>query len=82
MEGRRVQIRMSDGQVAKNVSYILGMFSVCLASLAARVIPLAARALPTILSGLTTGLLSGGISKANSGDGVEWSGDVKAMVSI
>ena len=39
-----------------------------LASLAARAIPFAARALPTILSTLTTGLLSGGISKAISGD--------------
>ena len=40
-----------------------------LASLAARAIPLPARALPTILSGLTTGLLSGGICKAISGSG-------------
>ena len=40
-----------------------------LASLAARVIPIAARVLPTILSGLTTGLLSGGINKAISGRG-------------
>ena len=32
--------------------------------------PLVARALPTILSGLTTGLLSGGINKAISGKGV------------
>ena len=40
-----------------------------LASLAARVIPLVTRALPTILSGLTTGLLSGGINKAISGKG-------------
>ena len=42
-----------------------------LASLAARAIPLAARALPTILSGLTTGLLSGGINKAISGSGAD-----------
>ena len=40
-----------------------------LASLAARAIPLAARALPAILSGLTTGLLSGGINKAINGSG-------------
>ena len=40
-----------------------------LASLAARAIPLAAHALPAILSGLTTGLLSGGINKAISGSG-------------
>ena len=39
------------------------------ASFAARAIPLAARVLPTILSGLTTGLLSGGINKAISGSG-------------
>ena len=42
---------------------VLGM----LASLAACAIPLAARVLPTILSGLTTGLRSGGINKAISG---------------
>ena len=41
-----------------------------LASLAARATPLAARALPTMLSGLTSGLLSGGINKAISGDGL------------
>ena len=35
-----------------------------------RAIPLAARALSTILTGLTTGLLSGGINKAISGDGL------------
>ena len=40
-----------------------------LASLAARVIPLAARVLPIILSGLTTGLLSGGINKVINGSG-------------
>ena len=69
VEGRRAQIRMSARKVAKNVSYtgvVLGM----LASLAARAIPLTARALPTILAGLTTGLLSGGINKAISGDGL------------
>ena len=31
---------------------------------------LAARALPTLLTGLTAGLLSGGISKAISGNGL------------
>ena len=41
-----------------------------LASVAARAIPLAARVLPTILTGLTTGLLSGDINKAISGDGL------------
>ena len=35
-----------------------------LASLAVHAIPLAALVLPTILSGLITGLLSGGINKA------------------
>ena len=54
--------------MAKNVSYPGGFIDM-LASLAAR-------ALPTILTGLTTGLLSGGISKAISssgtaGDGIE-----------
>ena len=60
---------MSARQVAKNVSYT-GVFLGMLASLAARTIPLVARALPTIFSGLTTGLLSGGINKAISGDGL------------
>ena len=40
-----------------------------LASVAVRAIPLAVSILPTILSGLTTGLLSGGINKAISGSG-------------
>ena len=68
LEGRRVQIRLSARQVAKNVSYT-GGFLTALESLAARAIPLAARVLPTILSGLATGLLSGGINKAISGSG-------------
>ena len=41
-----------------------------LASLTARAIPLVARALPTILLGLATGLPLGGINKAISGKGV------------
>ena len=56
-------------QVARNVSYT-GDFIGMLASFAARDIPLVARALPTILSGLTTGLLSGCVNKAISGKGV------------
>ena len=40
-----------------------------LASLAAHAIPLAARDLPTTMSGLATGLLSGCINKAISGRG-------------
>ena len=68
MEGRRVQIRLSAIQVAKNVSYAGGFIGM-LAQLATRAIPLAARVLPTILSGLTTGLLSGGFNKAISGSG-------------
>ena len=61
VEGRRAQIRMSATQVAKNVSYtrfFIGMMT-----------SLAARSLPTILTGLTTDLLSGGISQAISGSG-------------
>ena len=61
-EGRRVQIRMCVRQVTKNVSYT-GGFVGMLASLAAC-------ALPTLLTGLTVGLLSGGISKAISGNGL------------
>ena len=47
-EGRCGQIRMSARQVAKNVSYT-GVFITTL-------VPLLARALPTIMSGLATGL--------------------------
>ena len=68
-EGRRVQIHMGARQVARNVSYTGGFLGM-LASLAACAIPLAARALPTILSGPATGLLSGGINKAISDSGV------------
>ena len=59
---RRVQIRMSDMQVANNVSYTGGFLGMLTS--------LAARAIPTLLTGLTTGLLSGGISKAISGNGL------------
>ena len=90
-EGRRVQIRMSTRQVAKNVSYTGGFFAV-LAPLIARALPLAARVLPTIMSGLATGLHSGGVHKGISGSGVVADGlylhkhgkcyRVQAMVSI
>ena len=69
VQGKRIQIRLSAKQVARNVSYTGGFIGM-LASLAARALPLVARALPTLLSGLTTGLLSGGINKAISVKGV------------
>ena len=47
VEGRCAQICVSARQVVKNVSYT-GFFLCMLASLAARAIPLAARALPTL----------------------------------
>ena len=50
---RRVQIRMSARQVAKNVSDTGGIITT--------LVPLLARALPTIISGVATGLLSGGV---------------------
>ena len=40
----------------------------------AHAIPLAAHVLPTILSGLTTGLLSGGINKVIGGSGAAGDG--------
>ena len=73
MQGKRVQLRLSAKQVAKNVSYT-GCFIGMLASLAARAIPLVARALHPILSGFTTGLLSDGINKAISGKGAAGDG--------
>ena len=63
VEGRRVQIRLSARQVAKNVSYTVVIMSLV------RALPFITRALPTVLSGLPTGLLSGGINKAISGRG-------------
>ena len=60
-------------KVAKNVSYT-GEFIGMLASLAACAIPLAACVLPTILSRVTTGLLSGGINKVISGSGAAGDG--------
>ena len=62
VEGRRAQICLSARQVATNVSYI-GFFLGMLASLADR-------ALPPILSELTTGLRFGGINKAVRGTDV------------
>ena len=67
--GKCIHLRLSAKQVARNVSYT-GGFIYMLALIAARAIPLVAHALPTILSGLTTGLLLGGINKAISGKGV------------
>ena len=64
--GKRIHLRLSAKQVARNVSYTGGF----LASIAAHFLPLIACALPTIMTGLTTGLLSGGINKAISGEGV------------
>ena len=59
---QKVSIHLSKKQVKANIAY-KGGFLAALASLAAR-------ALPTILGGLTTGLLSGGIEKAINGRGV------------
>ena len=69
VKGKRIQIRLNAKQVARNVSYTGGFIGM-LASLVARAIPLVTRALPTILSGITAGLFSGGINKASSGKGV------------
>ena len=64
--GKRIHLRLSAKQIARNVSYTGGF----LASIAACLLPIVARPLPTIMTGLTTGLLSGGINKAISGKGV------------
>ena len=69
VRGKCIQIRLSAKQVARNVSYTGGFIGM-LASLAARAIPLVARALPTILLELTTGQLSGDINKAINGKGL------------
>ena len=69
VQGKRIQIHLSAKQVARNVSYTGGFIGI-LTSLAARAIPLVARALPTILSEFTTSLHPGGINKAISGKGV------------
>ena len=62
LQGKRIQM-------ARNVSYTGGIIGM-LASLTARAIPQVARALPTILLGLTTGLLAGEFNKAINGKGV------------
>ena len=72
-EERRVQILLSAKQVAKNVSYTGGFFA-ALAPLIARALPLTARVLPTIMSGIATSLLSGGVHKAISGSDVAGDG--------
>ena len=68
VQGKRIQIRLGAKRVARNVSYT-GCFIGMLVSIAAHAIPLVNCALPTILSVLTTGLLSGDINKAISGKG-------------
>ena len=55
--------------MAKNVSYTGGSFAAS-APLIARALPLDARVLPAIMSGIATGLLSGGVHKEISGSGV------------
>ena len=62
IRGDHVLLNMSAKQVARNVSCTAGFIGM-LASLAAHDIPLVDRALPTILSGLATGLLSGEMYK-------------------
>ena len=74
VEERRAQICLSARQMTKNVSCYTGVFHGMLASLAARALPLAAPVQPTIMSGIATGLLSGGVHKAISGSGVAGDG--------
>ena len=69
VQGKCVQIGLSDRQVAKNASYTGGFIMALV-----RALPFIARALPTILSGFTTGLLSGGINKAINGKGAAGDG--------
>ena len=66
VEGRHVQIHLSARQVAKNVSCTGGFIGTLTLACA---LPFSAHVLPTILLGLTTGLLSGGINKAINGSG-------------
>ena len=64
VQGKCVQIRLSARQVTKNVSYTGGFIMSLVCDL-----PFITCALPTVLSGLATGLLSDGINKAISGKG-------------
>ena len=79
-KGDVYKFRLSAKQVAMNVSYT-GGFICMLASLAARAIPLVARALPTVLSGFATGLHSGGVKKAISGRGAPGDGLYTNMIN-
>ena len=54
-------LHLNKKQVTANVEYEGGFLSTLLS--------LAVRALPTILGGLTTGLISGGVEKAIKGNG-------------
>ena len=64
VEGKCIQIRLSARQVAKNASYTGGFIMSLVCAL-----PFITRALPTVLLGLATGLLSGGISTVIIGKG-------------
>ena len=85
VKGRSVQIRLSARQVAKNVSYT-GGFIMSLA----RALTFVARALPTVLSGFATGLLSGGGSIesdyiycwVNTVDNMEGNSDVSSASTL
>ena len=57
-------------EAPSNLIYLPVTVDAALTPLIARALPLAARVLPTIMPGLATGLLSGGVHKAISGNGV------------
>ena len=61
-----ITIHLSKKQVNANVEHKGGFLSTLLS--------LATRALPTLLGGLTTGLISGGIEKAIKGNGIKGDG--------
>ena len=61
-----IAINMSRRQLRANMTF-KGGFLGMLAGLAARALPFIVRALPTLLTGLASGLVSGAVEKATSG---------------
>ena len=65
----KVSLVLSKKQVKANVQYTGGFLGM-LAGLAMKALPFLAKALPTLAKGLATGLVSGAVEKAISGNGL------------
>ena len=70
MKKANVVIKLSRKQIKANAEH-RGGFIGTLLGLASKVLPIASKVLPTLLGGLATGLISGGIEKAVTGRGLQ-----------